>query len=116
MPRILLIGSGSIRNLCQEALVSSGYSTFTFDSLDKAFPVLDDKVDLIIADKKLSSDPRFKEFLRISKSFPKLILSDTHSFRGFTPWMKGSVMYPLFNPNAHELDYFVKRILKENKK
>ena len=115
MPKILLIGSGSIRNLCQEALVSSGYNTFTFDSFDKAFPVLDDKVDLIIADKKLSSDPRFKEFLRISKSLPKLVLSDARSFRGFTPWLKGSVMYPLFNPDAQELVYFVKRILKENR-
>ena len=115
MPKILVIGSGSIRNLCQEALASSGYNTLTFDSLDKAFPVLDDKADLIIADKKLSSDPRFKEFLRISKSLPKLILSDTRSFRGFTPWLKGSVVYPLFNPDAHELVYFVKRILRENK-
>jgi diguanylate cyclase (GGDEF)-like protein len=115
MPRILVIGSGSIRNLCQEALSSSGYNTLTFDSLDKALPVLDDKADLIIADKKLSCDPRFKEFLRISKSLPKLILSETHSFRGFTHWLKGSVMYPLFNPDAHALVYFVKRILKENK-
>ena len=82
MPKILVIGSASIRNLCQEALSSSGYNTLTFDSLDKAFPILDDKADLIIADKKLSSDPRFKEFMRISKSLPKLILSDTRSIQG----------------------------------
>jgi diguanylate cyclase (GGDEF)-like protein len=115
MPKILLIGSSPQRSLYQELLSSLGYNAITVDSLDKLFPVLYDRVDLIIAEKKLSSEPRFKEFLKVSRTLPKLVLSDTHSFRGLTSWLKGSVTYPLYNPDTNELLYFVKRILKENK-
>ena len=103
MPKILVIGSGSIRNLCQEALVSSGYNTLTFDSLDKAFPVLDDKADLIIADKKLSSDPASWRSSRGYRSrLPKLVLSRCpHFLQGHYPLdERGSVVYPLFDPDV----------------
>jgi diguanylate cyclase (GGDEF)-like protein len=69
---------------------------------------------MLIADKRLSSEPSFKKFLQLSKSVPKIIISDTHSFRGFTPWLKDSLAYPLYAPGVNELLYFVKRLIREH--
>ncbi|MBS1113397.1 MAG: diguanylate cyclase with sensor, partial [Nitrospirae bacterium] len=114
MPKVLLIGRSAIKVEYEDALASFGYIINTFDSLDKVIQVLPEKIDLLIADKKLSSEPSFKTFLRLSKTIPKIVTSDTPSFRGFTPWLKESMVYPLYKPGVNELLYFMKRLLKEN--
>ena len=114
MPKVLLIGKSAIKIEYEDSLASFGYIISTFDSLDKVIQVLHEKIDLLIADKKLSSEPSFKTFLRLSKTIPKIVTSDTPSFRGFTPWLKESLVYPLYNPSVNELLYFMKRLLREN--
>jgi hypothetical protein len=111
MPKIFLIGRSATRNDYKDSLVTLGYSITKFDSLDKSIRSLREKADVIIADKSLSSEPSFKDFLNLSKSIPKIIISATHSFRGFTPWIKENMIYPLFAPEAKELAYFIKRLL-----
>ena len=115
MPKIFLIGRSAAKNDYKDSLVTLGFSISKFDSLDKFTRGLREKADLIVADKSLSSDPSFSEFLKLSKSIPKIIISDTHSFRGFTPWIKENLVYPLYAPEAKELAYFVKRLLAESK-
>lgn len=115
MPKIILIGQSVLRNDYEDALVSFGYSVNKFDSLDKVLPGLLEKIDLIIVDKKISSSASFREFLKLSKSIPKIIVSDTYSFRGFTPWIKESLAYPLYLPNARVLMYHVKKSFQESK-
>jgi diguanylate cyclase (GGDEF)-like protein len=115
MLKVTLIGRNAVGTAYEDALTSSGYSVSKFDSFEKALPVLYDKADIILVDKKLNTSPLFKEFLKISKNLPKIIISDTHTFRGFTPWMKESLAYPLFAPDSKELLYFVKRLVRENK-
>lgn len=115
MPKVFLIGKSAIRNEYEDGLAALGYTITTFDSLDKVITSLQENVDVLIADKKLSGDPSFKTFLQLSKSIPKIIISDTYSFRGFTPWLKESLAYPLYAPKVNELIYFVKRVLRENK-
>lgn len=114
MPKVLLIGRSAIRNDYEDGLASSGYTVNTFDSLEKVIQVLHEKIDLLIADKKLSSVSSFKKFIKLSKSVPKIVVSDTPSFRGFTPWLRESLVYPLHAPGVNELLYFVKRLLRES--
>lgn len=114
MSRIFLIGSGALKDDYEDYLVSLGYSAVTFDSLDKAVQKLGEEVDLIVADKKLTGDPAFKEFQRLSRNVPKLVVSNTYSFSGFTPWLKDSIVYPLYAPSTKELAFFAKRLLKED--
>lgn len=114
MSKIFLIGRNAARNDYEDSLVSLGYSTSKFDSLDKVLQNLNEKVSLIIADKKLAGEPSFEEFLKSSRSIPKIIISDTRSFTGITPWTKGSVVYPLYTPSVKELTFFIKRLIKEN--
>jgi diguanylate cyclase (GGDEF)-like protein len=114
MPNIFLIGSSAVRDNYEDFLVSLGYSISKFDSLDKAIQKLTEKIDFIVADKKLAVEPSFKDFLKLSRNIPKIIISDTHSFQGVTPWTKGSLVYPLYAPGVKELIFFIKRLMKEN--
>lgn len=114
MPKVILIGRSAIKTEYEDGLTSLGYTISTFDSLDKVIRVLHEKIDMLIADKRLNSEASFKTFLQLSKSVPKIVISDTHSFRGFTPWLKESLVYPLYTPSVNELLYFVKRLLREH--
>jgi diguanylate cyclase (GGDEF)-like protein len=115
MPKIVLIGTGALQNEYDDALTSVGYSISAFDSLDKVVSGSLEKADLFIIDKKMSRFSSFREFLRLSRTIPKIIISETHSFRGFTPWLKEPLVYPLYSPSMKELMYFIKRLLKESK-
>jgi diguanylate cyclase (GGDEF)-like protein len=115
MLKISLIGSSALRNDLEDVLRSNGYNISKFDSLHKAITRLNEKADLLILDKRLSKEPRFKEFLKLTKAFPKIVISDVHSFRGLTPWIKEPLTYLLYMPNAKELIYFGNRLLKEKK-
>ncbi|MEW6215598.1 MAG: sensor domain-containing diguanylate cyclase, partial [Nitrospirota bacterium] len=81
--------------------------------LNAVLPKLDEKADLLIVDRKQNIEPSFKEFLKLSTNIPKIIISNTHSFRGLTSWIKEPLAYPLYTPGMKELGYFVKRLLRE---
>ncbi len=115
MPKVLLIGRSAIRNDFEDALASSGYTVSTFESLDKVIQIMHENIDMLIADKRLSSEPSFKNFLQLSKSIPKIVISDAYAFRGFSPWLKDPLVYPIYAPRVNELLYFVKRLLREKK-
>jgi diguanylate cyclase (GGDEF)-like protein len=113
MLKIFLIGSSALRNDLEDILRSNGYNISKFDSLHKAITSLKEKADLFILDKRLSKETRFKEFLRLTKVIPKIIISDTYSFRGLTPWIREPFTYPLYMPGIKELIYFGNRLIKE---
>ena len=114
MLKIFLIGKIVLKNEYEDALISGGYSVGKFDSLDKVLQELNEKkIDILILDKKVSGDPQFAQFLKLSKHIPKIVISDTHSFVGFAPWIRESFVYPLYFPGTKELLYFVKRSYRE---
>ncbi len=113
MPKIILIGSSALRNDYDESLTSGGYNIDKFDSLDKFLANFHENADLLVVDKKISTESSFKEFLKLSENIPKIVISDTQSFRGIIPWMKKPFTYPLYSPGVKELIYFVNRLLKE---
>jgi diguanylate cyclase (GGDEF)-like protein len=115
MPEIFLIGRSAAKKDYKDYLVTLGFSISIFDSIDKVIRSMREKADLIVADKSLSSDPSFKEFLNSSKSIPKIVISDAHTFGGFTTWTKENLVYPLYAPEAKELAYFIKRLLAESR-
>jgi diguanylate cyclase (GGDEF)-like protein len=115
MLNIFLIGSSAVKYNYEDFFVSLGYSSSKFDTLDKAIQKINEKTDFIIADKKLAAEPSFKDFLKLSRNIPKIIISDTRSFQGFTPWAKDSLVYPLYAPSIKELMFFIKKLIKENK-
>jgi diguanylate cyclase (GGDEF)-like protein len=113
MPKIFLIGDIALMNDYEDVLVSGGYNISKFKSLDTVLPRLNEKVALLIIDKKINIEASFKEFLKLSKNIPKIIISDTYSFRGITPWIKEPFVSPLYAPGVKELVHFVNRLLRE---
>jgi diguanylate cyclase (GGDEF)-like protein len=113
MPRIFLIGGSTARNDYRAALESDGHTINRFDSLDTALTNLKNKADLLIVDKRLSSVPSFREFLKSSQNIPKIVISDAASHSGFAPWIKQALVFPLCSPSIRELVYFVRRLTKE---
>ncbi|MEW6001970.1 MAG: diguanylate cyclase [Nitrospirota bacterium] len=113
MPKIFLIGDFASNNNYEDELISNGYSVSKFESLDTALPMLNETIDLIIVDRKKNVEGSFKEFLKSTKTIPKIIISDTHSLKGLLPLIKEPLTYPLHSPTIKELGYFVNRLLKE---
>lgn len=113
MPKIFLIGDGTLRNEYEEVLASNGHSISKFKFLDMVLHRLNEKVDLLIVDRKQNTNPSFKEFLKLSKTIPKIIISDNYTFKGLMPWIKEPLTSSLYSPGMKELVYFVNRLLKE---
>ncbi len=113
MPKIFLIGGGTLRNDYEEVLASNGHSISKFKFLDMVLHRLNEKVELLIVDRKQNTNPSFKEFLKLSKTIPKIIISDNYTFKGLMPWIKEPLTYSLYSPGMKELVYFVNRLLKE---
>ena len=114
MLRIFLIGNISSKNEYEDILVSSGFNVKKADSLDKVLQELSDKkADVLIIDKSMSSDSSFNVFQKASKNIPKIVISEIHSFKGFSPWMKEPLVYPLYAPGSKEIVYFVRRAYTE---
>ena len=113
MPKIFLVGNNALKVDYEDALVSAGHDVIKFKSLDVLLRRLNEQAALVIIDKKQNSEPSFKEFLKLSKIIPKIIISDNYSFRGLMPWIKEPFVYPLYLPSAKELMYFVNRLFRE---
>lgn len=114
MLRIFLIGNISSKNEYEDILVSSGFYVNKADSLDKVIQELSDKkADVLILDKSMSSDSSFNVFQKASRNIPKIVISKTHSFKGYSPWMKEPLVYPLYAPGSKEIVYFVRRAYTE---
>ena len=113
MPKIFLIGNSALNSDYEDVLESAGHNVSKFKSLDIVLRRLNEKASLVIIDKKQNSEPSFKEFLKLSKIIPKIIISDTYSFRGLMPWIKEPFVYPLYLPSEKELMYFVNRLFRE---
>jgi diguanylate cyclase (GGDEF)-like protein len=113
MPKIFLIGKNATRNDYEDILLSHGHSVIKYSSLDIVLPRIDDKIALLVIDRKQNLEPSFKQFLKVSRAIPKIILTDTKSLRGLTHWIKEPFVYPLYSPGDRELLFFVKRLLQE---
>ena len=114
MLRIFLIGNISSKNEYEDILVSRGFNVKKADSLDKVLQEISDKkTDVLIIDKSMSSDSSFNVFQKASRNIPKIVISEIHSFKGFSPWMKEPLVYPLYAPGSKEIVYFVRRAYTE---
>jgi diguanylate cyclase (GGDEF)-like protein len=112
MPKILVIGE-SLADRDFEALSKHGEAS-RFKSLGGVHVRADDQVVLIIADKEQHRDPAFRDFAKTFADVPKIIVSrDDDSFRGFAPWLRLPLTYPVRNPGERELLFLADRLVAE---
>jgi diguanylate cyclase (GGDEF)-like protein len=111
--RLFVIGSNLLKEGLEDYFITNEYSIKRFDTLEKAINNFDGNIDVIIINKTFSKDPFFIRFLKISKDIPKIVLSDSTSFRGMSKWLKEPNIYPLNSPDFKELQYFIRKAIKE---
>jgi diguanylate cyclase (GGDEF)-like protein len=114
MTRIFFIGLDARKNnLSEQFSESKDRSSLKFKSIEFAAKRTEDRPDLIIIDKGQRAEASFKEFMARFRDVPKIVLSDTASFKGLSPWLKYPQVFPSANPSARELEFLIKRALRE---
>jgi diguanylate cyclase (GGDEF)-like protein len=113
MTKIFFIGLDSLEKNGEQSFTTKDVSAMKFKSVNHAVRRTDDRPDLIIIDKDQRAESSFREFITQFRDVPKVVLSDSESFRGFAPWLKYPPVFPAANPSSRELDFLMKKALKE---
>lgn len=113
MIRIYSIGPDFLTKEQAENLVSKGSVLDRFRSITNIVFRPENKPDLILIDKNQSKEPSFKSFIATFTEIPKIVFSMEQTFRGFTVWTKTPFTYPAINPSPKELDFLIRKALKE---
>jgi diguanylate cyclase (GGDEF)-like protein len=113
MNKVFYIGAVGIKREFEELLLDRGLTLFRFRSIGTMRYRADDSPDLMIIEKAQSKEPFFKEFLKNFQATPKIVLSDSPSFSGISPWLKSELIFPLYAPTSKELEFALKKILHE---
>ena len=113
MIRIFSVGPDFLTKDQVELLVSNGVILDRFKTINNIAFRPENKPDLILIDKNQAKEPFFKSFKDTYKDIPKIVFSSEQTFRGFTAWSKIPMSFHAFNPLSKELDFLIKKALKE---
>ena len=113
MNKIFLIGPAGFAKGLEDHLMEKGARILRYRSVNAIRYRPEDAPDLIIAERSQNKEPSFKEFLVSYRETPKIIISDSSTFSGISPWMKTDLIHPLLSGSPKELDYAIKRIRRE---
>ena len=113
MTKIFLIGLDSHGENSGHLFSMKDISASKFKTVNHTLYRTEEKPDLIIIDKNQRAESSFKEFIKLYRDVPKIVLSDRDSFRGFAPWLRHPRVFPAVNPSARELEFLLKKALKE---
>ncbi len=111
MSKIFSIGQAPRNKEKEITLASRGNSVLKFKSIKDMRYRPEDRPDLIIVDKDQSDESSFREFQASFKDIPKIVLSASHSFTGFAPWLKYPQTYTVQNPSAREIQFIIRMAL-----
>lgn len=113
MSNIFSIGAGPLAKEKDIVLASKGCNILKFKSIRDLRYRPENKPDLIIIDKGQSAELSFKEFQTSFRDIPKIVYSDSYSFRGMVVWIKNPQTYPVSNPSIRELEFVIGRALRQ---
>jgi diguanylate cyclase (GGDEF)-like protein len=113
MIRIFSVGPDFLTKEHAESLVSKGAVLDRFKTINNIVFRPENKPDLILINKNQAKEPSFKSFTDTYKGIPKIVFSGELTFKGFSDWIKTPLSYPAVNPSSRELDFLIKKALKE---
>ncbi len=111
MSKILVIGEG-LFNRPFDILSRHGETT-KFKSLRNVHVRAEDHVALLIIERDQQKDTSFKNFIKAFADVPKLVISSDYSHRGFAPWLRFPLTFPVHNPDDRELLFLADRLIAE---
>ncbi len=113
MIRIFSVGPDFLTKEQTENLVSRGAAIDRFKTINNIVFRPENRPDLILIDKNQAKETSFKSFIEMFVDIPKIIFSGEQTFKGLTVWTKTPLAYPAINPSSKELDFLIKKALKE---
>ncbi|GAB4406037.1 MAG: diguanylate cyclase [Thermodesulfovibrionales bacterium] len=108
MPKVYVIGENII-NRDFDSLSRYGELT-RLRSINNVNLKANENVALLLIEKDQHREKAFKDFVKAFSDVPKLIVSSDDSFRGFGPWLRFPLTYPLRNPCEKELLFHADRL------
>ncbi|HTR44995.1 MAG TPA: sensor domain-containing diguanylate cyclase [Thermodesulfovibrionales bacterium] len=73
----------------------------------------DDGVAFVIVEKSQCKEQYFREFSKKFFTVPKLVVSSDHSFRGFGPWLRHPLTFPVHTHDEKALSFLAGRLASE---
>ena len=113
MIRIFSVGSDFLTKERTDFFTLKGAVLDRFKTINNIVFRPENKPDLFLIDKNQAKQPSFKSFTDRFKDIPKIVFSDEQTFRGFYVWTKNALTYPAVDPSLKELDFLIKKALKE---
>lgn len=68
---------------------------------------------LFLIEKNQCKEEYFKDFKKIYRDTPKLVISLDNSFRGFSPWLNLPLIYPVYSFSEREITFLSERLISE---
>lgn len=112
MIKIFSVGSDFLTKEQTEILVKD-ITIDRFKTINDITFRSENKPDLIFINKYQAKEPFFKSFTETFKEIPKIVFSSEKTFRGFTAWTKIPMTYLAVSPSAKELEFLIRKALKE---
>jgi diguanylate cyclase (GGDEF)-like protein len=113
MIRIFTVGPDFLIKDHLESLALKGATFDKFKGISNIVFRPENRPDVILISKDQAKEPSFKTFKSNFKEIPKIVFSAEQGFRGFTEWRKAPLTYCTVNPSPIELDFLLRKALRE---
>jgi len=113
MNSVFYISSSGLRQELEDVLREKGAHILRFPSIPAINRRSQESPDVIVIDRKQSKERLFREFLHTFRETPIIVLADSDTFTGFSPWLRHKLVYPLLEPSPKAFAFALQKILHE---
>ncbi len=112
MNRIFLVGAEQLE---LEDLLEPNLAVSRFKSVANLMNRHEEGPEAIVINKNQSADPAFRAFMAQYREIPKIVFSETDSFRGFASWLKYPLTSPVTLPSGKLLIVLIMKAVHEKR-
>lgn len=112
MNRVFLVGAElmELEDLLEPSLAVSKYT-----SIANLMNRPEEIPDAVVINKNQSAEPSFRAFMVRFRDVPKVVFSETPSFRGFATWLKYPRTSPVILPSDKQLIFLINKAIGERR-
>jgi diguanylate cyclase (GGDEF)-like protein len=112
MNRVSLVGAELLE---LEDLLEPNLAISRFKSIAHMMNRHEESPEAVIINKNQSAGPAFRAFMARFRDVPKVVFSETPSFRGFASWLKYPQTFPVTMPSEKLLVFLVNKAIREKR-
>ncbi|MGC2064011.1 MAG: sensor domain-containing diguanylate cyclase [Thermodesulfovibrionales bacterium] len=112
MNRVFLVGAELLE---LEDLLEPSLAVSKFKSIANLMNRQEEIPDAVVINKNQSMEPAFRDFIVRFRDVPKIVFSETPSFRGFASWLKYPQTCPVTMPSGKQIVFLINKAIKEKR-